>query len=118
MDSIGVRELRQNASKYLRRAAEGEAFEITDRGKPVAVLLGNGQALAQVAGELIEQLVAEGAFDSPEEALEQGVGAVAGAIHRREVDRQIVEGYTRIPPEPDPALDALQDAALGDLPPW
>lgn len=39
MERIGVRELRQNASKYLRRVAEGESIEITDRGRPVAVLV-------------------------------------------------------------------------------
>lgn len=38
MDSIGVRELRQNASKYLERVKRGESIEITDRGVPVAVL--------------------------------------------------------------------------------
>jgi prevent-host-death family protein len=38
METIGVRELRQNASKYLRRVAAGESITITDRGKPVAVL--------------------------------------------------------------------------------
>jgi prevent-host-death family protein len=38
METIGVRELRQNASKYLRRVAAGESITVTDRGKPVAVL--------------------------------------------------------------------------------
>jgi prevent-host-death family protein len=35
---VGVRELRQNLSWYLRRVARGEPFEVTERGKPVAVL--------------------------------------------------------------------------------
>jgi prevent-host-death family protein len=39
MDSIGVRELRQNASHYLSRVAAGELIEITDRGHPVARLV-------------------------------------------------------------------------------
>jgi hypothetical protein len=34
--SIGVRELRQNASHYLSRVAAGEFIEITDLGRPVA----------------------------------------------------------------------------------
>lgn len=38
MDSIGVRELRQNASKYLDRVKRGESIEVTERGVPVAVL--------------------------------------------------------------------------------
>ncbi len=39
MEQIGVRELRQNASKYLVRVAAGETFEVTDRGRPVARLV-------------------------------------------------------------------------------
>ena len=38
MTSIGVRELRQRASEFLRRVERGETIEITDRGRPVAVL--------------------------------------------------------------------------------
>ena len=38
MQQIGVRELRQNASKWLRRVAEGERYEVTLRGEPVALL--------------------------------------------------------------------------------
>jgi antitoxin (DNA-binding transcriptional repressor) of toxin-antitoxin stability system len=35
---VGVRELRQNLSVYLRRVEQGETFEVTDRGRPVARL--------------------------------------------------------------------------------
>lgn len=35
---VGVRELRQNLSVYLRRVLDGEIFEVTDRGRPVALL--------------------------------------------------------------------------------
>ncbi len=38
MDRIGVRELRQNASKYLDRVKQGESIEVTERGVPVAVI--------------------------------------------------------------------------------
>lgn len=38
MASVGIRELRQHASELLRRVGEGESIEITDRGRPVAVL--------------------------------------------------------------------------------
>lgn len=38
MASAGVRELRQRASELLRRVAEGETIEITDRNRPVALL--------------------------------------------------------------------------------
>lgn len=39
MDRIGVRELRQHASRYLDRVAQGESLEVTDRGRPVARLV-------------------------------------------------------------------------------
>jgi prevent-host-death family protein len=35
---VGVRELRQNLSRYLRRVASGERIEVTERGRPVAIL--------------------------------------------------------------------------------
>lgn len=38
MSRVGIRELRQNASELLRRVEAGETIEITDRGRPVAVL--------------------------------------------------------------------------------
>ncbi len=38
MTSVGVRELRQRASELLRLVEEGETIEITDRGRPVALL--------------------------------------------------------------------------------
>jgi prevent-host-death family protein len=38
MNRVGVRELRHNLSAWLRRVRDGEAFEVTDRGTPVAVL--------------------------------------------------------------------------------
>jgi prevent-host-death family protein len=39
MERIGVRELRQHASRYLARVAHGESLEVTDRGRPVARLV-------------------------------------------------------------------------------
>jgi prevent-host-death family protein len=38
MDRVGVRELRQNLSVYLRRVRSGETLEVTERGRPVATL--------------------------------------------------------------------------------
>ena len=38
MKQISVRDLRQQASKWLRETQAGEIFEITDRGRPVARL--------------------------------------------------------------------------------
>lgn len=40
MQSIGVRELRQHASRYLKEVDEhGETIEVTDRGRPIARLV-------------------------------------------------------------------------------
>jgi prevent-host-death family protein len=38
MASVGVRQLRQRASELLRRVERGETIEVTDRGRPVALL--------------------------------------------------------------------------------
>jgi prevent-host-death family protein len=37
MTKIGLRELRQNASVYLRMVRAGETVQIVDRGRPVAL---------------------------------------------------------------------------------
>jgi prevent-host-death family protein len=54
MKRIGVRELRQHASVWLRQVEEGASFEITDRGRPVALLV------PVQRGTVIEQLTATG----------------------------------------------------------
>jgi antitoxin (DNA-binding transcriptional repressor) of toxin-antitoxin stability system len=38
MTQIGVRELRQNASEWIRRAHAGERIEVTRRGQLMAIL--------------------------------------------------------------------------------
>lgn len=51
---VGVRELRQNLSLYLRRVTAGEHFEVTDHNQPVAVLAplpGRHSALERLIGE-------------------------------------------------------------------
>ncbi len=55
MDKVGIRELRQNASEYVRRAEAGETIEVTDRGRPVARL----QPLPK-AESILDRLIAEG----------------------------------------------------------
>ncbi|MGH9125102.1 MAG: type II toxin-antitoxin system Phd/YefM family antitoxin [Acidimicrobiales bacterium] len=56
MERIGVRELRQNASEWIRRAHAGERIEVTRRGEVMAVLgpPATGGAIAQLrrAGRL------------------------------------------------------------------
>ena len=43
MERIGVRELRQHASRYLARVRAGETIEVTDRGRAVARLVPVGE---------------------------------------------------------------------------
>lgn len=38
MRRVGIRELRQNASRYIRLVKAGETIEVTDRDVPVALL--------------------------------------------------------------------------------
>lgn len=64
MARVGVRELRQTASELLRRVAEGETFEITDRGHPVAVLS------PVPGGSPLERLRATGLVEHPTEDVE------------------------------------------------
>jgi prevent-host-death family protein len=39
MRPIGIRELRQQASRHLRDVERGETIAVTDRGRPVALLV-------------------------------------------------------------------------------
>lgn len=68
MASAGVRELRQRASELLRRVAAGETIEVTDHGRPVAILApipdAGPLARLQAAGDL--QLASEDLGDLPD----------------------------------------------------
>jgi prevent-host-death family protein len=55
LQRVGVRELRQNLSRYLRLVAEGERFEVTEHNHPVAML---GPLPSRSLA--LERLVAEG----------------------------------------------------------
>jgi prevent-host-death family protein len=39
MRTIGIRELRQDASRHVRAVQAGETIQVTDRGKPVAMIV-------------------------------------------------------------------------------
>jgi prevent-host-death family protein len=54
MIRVGLRELRQNASKLIRRVIEGETIEVTDRGRLVArIVPTHGRSV-------LDQMVVEG----------------------------------------------------------
>ncbi len=53
---VGVRELRQNLSVYLRRVKDGEALEVTERGETVAELV----PVRKRPTSLLDQMIADG----------------------------------------------------------
>ncbi|MGH9519338.1 MAG: type II toxin-antitoxin system Phd/YefM family antitoxin [Terriglobales bacterium] len=57
---VGVRELRQNLSVYLARVKDGERLEVTEHGRPVALLVPLPPAEAT-----LERLIAEGLATRP-----------------------------------------------------
>lgn len=63
MNRIGIRELRQNASGYLRDVEGGERIEVTDRGRPIAWLV----PIPQQGG--LEALVLSGRLAEPTRSL-------------------------------------------------
>jgi len=59
-DTVGVAELRQNLSVYLRRVAKGERLVVTDRNRPVAEL-----GPPPSAGSELDRLIAAGRVSRP-----------------------------------------------------
>lgn len=78
--TVGVRELRQNLSRYLDRVKTGEAFVVTERGREVA-------RLTPSAGKNdgLSRLIAERGATIPRGRLLTGLGA------RRKADRTTAE---------------------------
>lgn len=56
---VGIRELRDNLSRWIARAKRGEEVVITERGKPVAWLTRVGESPA------LERLIAKGIVTPP-----------------------------------------------------
>jgi len=59
-ETVGVAELRQNLSRYLRRVAMGERLVVTDHNRPVAEL-----GPPPTTGAALDRLVAEGRVARP-----------------------------------------------------
>lgn len=67
MRKIGIRELRQEASRHLREVERGETIQVTDRGRPVALLVPIPRT------SRIERLIADGRLvEATGDALELG----------------------------------------------
>jgi prevent-host-death family protein len=58
--SVGVAELRQNLSRYLREVEGGERLLVTDRNRPVAEL-----GPPPSAGSALDRLIADGRVARP-----------------------------------------------------
>jgi prevent-host-death family protein len=71
--SVGVRELRQNLSRYLEQVKHGEAFVVTERGREVARLLPSGPSVDPYA-----RLVEEFGATVPTARLADVAGRVSG----------------------------------------
>lgn len=88
MQRIGVRELRQHASRYLALVVRGEHVEVTQRGKPVA-------RLVPVRTSAWDDLLANGRISPPEddldladeEPVDYGVDATGVLRAMRELER-------------------------------
>lgn len=61
--TVGVAELRQNLSKYLRRIEKGERLVVTDRNKPVAML-----GPPPTTGPKLDRMIAAGLVEAPRSA--------------------------------------------------
>jgi prevent-host-death family protein len=74
MEPVGVRELRQNLSRYLTQVKEGETFVVTERGREVARLVPSGPVDSPIA-----RLVAERGATMPRgDLLELAAGSKRG----------------------------------------
>ena len=61
MKRVGVRELKNRLSRYLKEAAQGEAIEVTDRGRVLAVIRSPQSTVGLPPREIrYQELVAEG----------------------------------------------------------
>ena len=60
MTTVGVAQLRQNLSEYLRRVERGERLVVTDRNRPVAEL-----GPPPATGDALDRLIAEGRVSRP-----------------------------------------------------
>ena len=62
MTEVGVAEFRRDLKAWLERAKSGEELLVTERGAPVARVIGAGRSTS------LEQLIAEGVVSPPRSA--------------------------------------------------
>lgn len=113
-----MRELRQQASRYLRRVEAGETFQITERGRPVAVLAPTMDALTSGIRAVIDELVAAGRYPSAQVALGAGIEQLAHDVRGALIDAAIVDSYARSPDEPDRWIEEAAVATFREMDAW
>jgi prevent-host-death family protein len=64
-ERVGVRELRQNLSVYLRRVQKGESLVVTDHGRPVARL-----TPLPASVDVLERLAGDGRVIMPSRSID------------------------------------------------
>lgn len=88
MERIGIRELRQHASRYVARVARGEELEVTDRGRPVARLVPIGDdRWSRMVSAGTATVAADTADLTDEGPVDYGVDASAGLADLRSDER-------------------------------
>jgi prevent-host-death family protein len=93
-EKVGVRELRQNLSKYLDRVKDGESLTVTERGREVARLIPSREGLSPTARRLVE---------------EYGATLAKG---------DLIEAIDNLPPLPEPFPDGTTDAFIEEDRRW
>jgi prevent-host-death family protein len=68
MTSVGIRELKDNLSRYIRRIEAGERIAITAHGRVVAELVPPGSAGTRRLPSRFDELVASGVIRPPLES--------------------------------------------------
>ncbi|MEX0834232.1 MAG: type II toxin-antitoxin system prevent-host-death family antitoxin [Actinomycetota bacterium] len=80
---VGLRELRENIGDYVERARDGDEILITDRGQPVARIVGLGEGLERLIAEGVARPPRAGAKPSRSYASVRATGSVSELIERR-----------------------------------
>jgi prevent-host-death family protein len=93
-EKVGVRELRQNLSKYLDRVKDGESLTVTERGREVARLVPSREGVSEYQRTLVEKYGA---------TLAEG---------------DLIEAIDSLPPLPKPFPAGTTDAILEEGRRW
>ena len=64
MITVGIKEIRNNLSRYLARVKSGEEVQITERGKPIARIIKETQGKKSI-GEALGPLIGKGLITLP-----------------------------------------------------